>query len=263
MLDIKARSTEMKRSAFCVFWENNAKSINNSKNKQKDISCQLKKNPNPLQSYRSTHETNSKLKSSTDVTGAHRRSRSDWLNFCNSVRIYILSWCEGSDSLISHLRGSVTFCDKPDVPKIETFQLAERPKSATCDTLATTKSIPFRASIGIRGFSVKDAINQMLVMNIIISVLSSWLLCCWRLGVNAILAEVVFLLLIIILLSWRFAIFFGRFSSVGTPSLFISVYNLTFSVEMWGENKKKKCIITRGFIIFCLSASLVVILEFL
>lgn len=57
--------------------------------------------------------------------------------------------------------------------------------------------------------------------------------------------------------------FFGRFSSVGTPSLFISVYNLTFSVEMWGENKKKKCIITRGFIIFCLSASLVVILEFL
>lgn len=58
--------------------------------------------------------------------------------------------------------------------------------------------------------------------------------------------------------------FFGRFfASVGTPSLFISVYNLTFSVEMWGENKKTKCIITRGFIIFCLSASLVVILEFL
>lgn len=58
--------------------------------------------------------------------------------------------------------------------------------------------------------------------------------------------------------------FFGRFfASVGTPSLFISVYNLTFSVEMWGENKKKRCIITRGFIIFCLSASLVVILEFL
>lgn len=45
--------------------------------------------------------------------------------------------------------------------------------------------------------------------------------------------------------------FFGRFfASVGTPSLFISVYNLTFSVEMWGENKKTKCIITRGFIIF-------------
>lgn len=59
-------------------------------------------------------------------------------------------------------------------------------------------------------------------------------------------------------------LFFGRFfASVGTPSLFISVYNLTFSVEMWGENKKEKCIITRGFIIFCLSASLVVILEFL
>lgn len=59
-------------------------------------------------------------------------------------------------------------------------------------------------------------------------------------------------------------LFFGRFfASVGTPSLFISVYNLTFSVEMWGENKKKRCIITRGFIIFCLSASLVVILEFL
>lgn len=58
--------------------------------------------------------------------------------------------------------------------------------------------------------------------------------------------------------------FFGIFfASVGTPSLFISVYNLTFSVEMWGENKKEKCIITRGFIIFCLSASLVVILEFL
>lgn len=58
--------------------------------------------------------------------------------------------------------------------------------------------------------------------------------------------------------------FWGRFfASVGTPSLFISVYNLTFSVEMWGENKKEKCIITRGFIIFCLSASLVVILEFL
>lgn len=58
--------------------------------------------------------------------------------------------------------------------------------------------------------------------------------------------------------------FFGTFfASVGTPSLFISVYNLTFSVEMWGENKKTKCIITRGFIIFCLSASLVVILEFL
>lgn len=58
--------------------------------------------------------------------------------------------------------------------------------------------------------------------------------------------------------------FFGRFfASVGTPSLFISVYNLTFSVEMWGENKKKRCIIIRGFIIFCLSASLVVILEFL
>lgn len=58
--------------------------------------------------------------------------------------------------------------------------------------------------------------------------------------------------------------FFGRFfASVGTPSLFISVYNLTFSVEMWGENKRKRCIITRGFIIFCLSASLVVILEFL
>lgn len=45
--------------------------------------------------------------------------------------------------------------------------------------------------------------------------------------------------------------FFGRvFASVGTLSLFISVYNLTFSVEMWGENKKKRCIITRGFIIF-------------
>lgn len=59
-------------------------------------------------------------------------------------------------------------------------------------------------------------------------------------------------------------LFFGRFfASVGTPSLFISVYNLTFSVEMWGENKTKRCIITRGFIIFCLSASLVVILEFL
>lgn len=106
----------------------------------------------------------------------------------------------------------------------------------------------------------------MLVMNIIISVLSSSSPCCWRLDVNAILAEVFLLLLIIILLSWRFAIFFcvGRFfASVGTPSLFISVYNLTFSVEMWGENKKEKCIITRGFIIFCLSASLVVILEFL
>lgn len=105
----------------------------------------------------------------------------------------------------------------------------------------------------------------MLVMNIIISVLSSSSPCCWRLDVNAILAEVFLLLIIIILLSWRFAIFFvGRFFvSVGTPSLFISVYNLTFSVEMWGENKKTKCIITRGFIIFCLSASLVVILEFL
>lgn len=105
----------------------------------------------------------------------------------------------------------------------------------------------------------------MLVMNIIISVLSSSSPCCWRLDVNAILAEVFLLLIIIILLSWRFAIFFfGRFfASVGTPSLFISVYNLTFSVEMWGENKKTKCIITRGFIIFCLSASLVVILEFL
>lgn len=105
----------------------------------------------------------------------------------------------------------------------------------------------------------------MLVMNIIISVLSSSSPCCWRLDVNAILAEVFLLLIIIILLSWRFAIFFfGRFfASVGTPSLFISVYNLTFSVEMWGEYKKKKCIITRGFIIFCLSASLVVILEFL
>lgn len=105
----------------------------------------------------------------------------------------------------------------------------------------------------------------MLVMNIIISVLSSSSPCCWRLDVNAILAEVFLLLIIIILLSWRFAIFFfGRFfASVGTPSLFISVYHLTFSVEMWGENKRKRCIITRGFIIFCLSASLVVILEFL
>lgn len=105
----------------------------------------------------------------------------------------------------------------------------------------------------------------MLVMNIIISVLSSSSPCCWRLDVNAILAEVFLLLIIIILLSWRFAIFFfGRFfASVGTPSLFISVYSLTFSVEMWGENKKKRCIIIRGFIIFCLSASLVVILEFL
>lgn len=105
----------------------------------------------------------------------------------------------------------------------------------------------------------------MLVMNIIISVLSSSSPCCWRLDVNAISAEVFLLIIIIILLSWRFAIFFfGRFfASVGTPSLFISVYNLTFSVEMWGENKKEKCIITRGFIIFCLSASLVVILEFL
>lgn len=105
----------------------------------------------------------------------------------------------------------------------------------------------------------------MLVMNIIISVLSSSSPCCWRLDVNAILAEVFLLFINIILLSWRFAFFFfGRFfASVGTPSLFISVYNLTFSVEMWGENKRKRCIITRGFIIFCLSASLVVILEFL
>lgn len=42
-----------------------------------------------------------------------------------------------TNSLISHLRGSVTFCDNPDVPKIETFHLAERPKSAT---LATSQS---------------------------------------------------------------------------------------------------------------------------
>lgn len=42
-----------------------------------------------------------------------------------------------TNSLISHLRGSVTFCDNPNVPKIETFQLAERPKSAT---LATSQS---------------------------------------------------------------------------------------------------------------------------
>lgn len=249
MLDIKARSTEMKRSAFCVFWENNAKSINNSKNKQKDISCQFKKNPNPLQSYRSTHETNSKLKSSTDVTGAHRRSRSDWLNFCNSVRIYILSWCEGSDSLISHQRGSVTFCDKPDVPKIETFQLAERPKSATCDTLATTKSIPFRASIGIRGFSVKDAINQMLVMNIIISVLSSWLPCCWRLGVNAILAEVVFLLLIIILLSWRFAIFLVDFLPSGRL-LYLSRCTTWRLVSKCGERTRKRSVLLHVDLLF-------------
>lgn len=249
MLDIKARSTEMKRSAFCVFWENNAKSINNSKNKQNDISCQFKKNPNPLQSYRSTHETNSKLKSSTDVTGAHRRSRSDWLNFCNSVRIYILSWCEGSDSLISHLRGSVTFCDKPDVPNIETFQLAERPKSATCDTLATTKSIPFRASIGIRGFSVKDAINQMLVMNIIISVLSSWLPCCWRLGVNAILAEVVFLLLIIILLSWRFAIFLVDFLPSGRL-LYLSRCTTWRLVSKCGERTRKRSVLLHVDLLF-------------
>lgn len=208
-----------------------------------------KKNPNPLQSYRSTHETNSKLKSSTDVTGAHRRSRSDWLNFCNSVRIYILSWCEGSDSLISHQRGSVTFCDKPDVPKIETFQLAERPKSATCDTLATTKSIPFRASIGIRGFSVKDAINQMLVMNIIISVLSSWLPCCWRLGVNAILAEVVFLLLIIILLSWRFAIFLVDFLPSGRL-LYLSRCTTWRLVSKCGERTRKRSVLLHVDLLF-------------
>lgn len=182
------------------------------------------------------------------VTGAHRRSRSDWLNFCNSVRIYILSWCEGSDSLISHLRGSVTFCDKPDVPKIETFQLAERPKSATCDTLATTKSIPFRASIGIRGFSVKDAINQMLVMNIIISVLSSWLPCCWRLGVNAILAEVVFLL-IIILLSWRFAIFLVDFLPSGRL-LYLSRCTTWRLVSKCGERTRKRSVLLHVDLLF-------------
>lgn len=219
------------------------------KTNKKTFHVSSKKNPNPLQSYRSTHETNSKLKSSTDVTGAHRRSRSDWLNFCNSVRIYILSWCEGSDSLISHQRGSVTFCDKPDVPKIETFQLAERPKSATCDTLATTKSIPFRASIGIRGFSVKDAINQMLVMNIIISVLSSWLPCCWRLGVNAILAEVVFLLLIIILLSWRFAIFLVDFLPSGRL-LYLSRCTTWRLVSKCGERTRKRSVLLHVDLLF-------------
>lgn len=92
----------------------------------------------------------------------------------------------------------------------------------------------------------------MLVMNIIISVLSSSSPCCWRLDVNAILAEVFLLLIIIILLSWRFAIFFfGRFfASVGTPSLFISVYNLTFSVEMWGENKKRSVLLHVDLLFF-------------
>lgn len=45
--------------------------------------------------------------------------------------------------------------------------------------------------------------------------------------------------------------FFGRFfASVGTPSLFISVYNLTFSVEMWGENKKKSVLLHVDLLFF-------------
>lgn len=45
--------------------------------------------------------------------------------------------------------------------------------------------------------------------------------------------------------------FFGRFfASVGTPSLFISVYNLTFSVEMWGENKKRSVLLHVDLLFF-------------
>lgn len=91
----------------------------------------------------------------------------------------------------------------------------------------------------------------MLVMNIIISVLSSSSPCCWRLDVNAILAEVFLLLIIIIYCLGDLLFFLGRFfASVGTPSLFISVYNLTFSVEMWGENKKRSVLLHVDLLFF-------------
>lgn len=100
-----------------------------------------KKNPNPPQSERSTRETNSRLKSSTDVTGAHTHKVTERLikllqQLYKNLHI-VLRRKVPTNSLISHLRGSVTFCDNPNVPKIETFQLAERPKSAT---LATSQS---------------------------------------------------------------------------------------------------------------------------
>lgn len=100
-----------------------------------------KKNPNSPQSQMSTRETNSRLKSSTDVTGAHTHKVTERLikllqQLYKNLHI-VLRRKVPTNSLISHLRGSVTFCDNPNVPKIETFQLAERPKSAT---LATSQS---------------------------------------------------------------------------------------------------------------------------
>lgn len=98
IFDIKVRCTEMKCSAFafCVFWENNAVSINNSKNKQKDISCHFKKKKIQIHlSHRGAHAKpipGWKVRQMS-LEHTHTKSRSDWLNFCNnSIRIYILSW---------------------------------------------------------------------------------------------------------------------------------------------------------------------------
>lgn len=129
--------------AFCVFWENNAVSINNSKNKQKDISCHFKKKKSKSTSVIEEHTRNQFL--------AEKFDRCHWSTHTHKVTERLIKLLQQlyknlhivlrrkvpTNSLISHLRGSVTFCDNPNVPKIETFQLAERPKSAT---LATSQS---------------------------------------------------------------------------------------------------------------------------
>lgn len=197
--------------AFCVFWANNAVSINNSKNKQKDISCHFKKKKIQIHlSHRGAHAKpipGWKVRQMS-LEHTHTKSRSDWLNFCNnSIRIYILSWGgRFQPTLLFHIWEALWHF--VTTPMSQKLRLSTWPNVPKVQHKLHHKVDSISSIDRNGGFSVKDAINQMLVMNIIISVLSSSSPCCWRLDVNAILAEVFLLLIIIILLSWRFAIFF-------------------------------------------------------
>lgn len=143
--------------AFCVFWENNAVSINNSKNKQKDISCHFKKKKIQIHlSHRGAHAKpipGWKVRQMS-LEHTHTKSRSDWLNFCNnSIRIYILSWGGRFQPIQLSYFTSERLCDilwQPQCPKNWDFPVGRT--SQKCNTSYITKSIPFRASIVTGGF---------------------------------------------------------------------------------------------------------------